>query len=99
MLVDAPAAIEEAVALLLATSDARLRHAACLTYIHRLYSAFLVTAPAALAEDFKAYHWLYDAGVGSGMKYYSYCDSPEYSVIFWDELMMLTNELMMLIGW
>lgn len=68
MLVDAPAAIEEAVALLLATSDAPLRHAACLTYIHRLYSAFLVTPPAALAEGFKAYQWLYDAGVGSGVR-------------------------------
>lgn len=66
VLVDAPAAIEEAVALLLATSDAPLRHAACLTYIHRLYSAFLVTAPTAVAVDFKSYHWLYDAGVGSG---------------------------------
>lgn len=66
MLVDAPAAIEEAVALLLASSDASLRHAACLTYIHRLYSAFLVTAPAALSEGCEAYRWLYDAGVGSG---------------------------------
>ena len=68
VLVDAPAAIEEAVALLLASSDAPLRHAACLTYIHRLYSAFLVTAPSALAAPCDAYHWLYDAGVGSGAR-------------------------------
>lgn len=67
MLVNAPAAIEEAVALVLGTRNEDLHRAACLAYIHRLYSAFLVTQPAALSGKLPGYQWRYEAAISSGV--------------------------------
>eukprot|EP00892_Ulva_mutabilis_P004884 jgi/Ulvmu1/2768/UM014_0226.1 len=66
VLVNAPAAIEEAVALVLGTRNQELHRAACLAYIHRLYSAFLVTQPAALSCNLSGYQWRYEAAISSG---------------------------------
>lgn len=67
VLVNAPAAIEEAVALVLGTPNEGLHRAACLAYIHRLYSAFLVTQPAELSGNLSGYQWRYEAAISSGM--------------------------------
>ena len=69
MLVDAPASVEEALALLLGTQDATLRRVACLAYIRRLYSPFLVTSPADLADGgVPAFSWLFEAAISSGAR-------------------------------
>lgn len=67
VLVNAPAAIEEAVALVLGTRNQDLHRAACLAYIHRLYSAFLVTQPTELSGNLSGYQWCYEAAISSGM--------------------------------
>jgi hypothetical protein len=66
VLVDAPAAIEEAVALLLRVKDEELQHSACMAFIHRLYSAFLITSPARINGDVHGYQWLFEPGISSG---------------------------------
>jgi hypothetical protein len=66
VLVDAPAAIEEAVALVLGTQIDELRRAACLAYIHRLYSAFIVTQPTPMPHGLPGYMWQYEAAINIG---------------------------------
>jgi hypothetical protein len=66
VLVDAPASVEEAVALLLGTHDNALRHIACVAYIRRLYSPFLVTNPVVIDVGVPAFHWLFEAAISSG---------------------------------
>jgi hypothetical protein len=66
ILVEAPASVEEAVALLLGTQDKSLRHAASLAYIRRLYSSFLVVGPSEVTLERPHYQWLFDSAIHSG---------------------------------
>lgn len=66
VLVDASASIEDAVAHLLGTRDMQLRHLACLAYVRRLYSPFLLDKPETVNVSVMAFRWLFEGALCDG---------------------------------
>jgi pyruvate/2-oxoglutarate dehydrogenase complex dihydrolipoamide acyltransferase (E2) component len=70
LLVSAPAAVEEAVALLLCSPGPKLRNLACLAYIRRLYSPYLLSGPRLLVCSTPSYRWTFSASISSGANWF-----------------------------